>query len=112
MHPVKRLRKQQGLKISDLVELTHLHRNTIIAIENGSSIYKTHQKVAKLLAKALGCEVSDIFVPAELSNAGRPPLTGGSYNIRVTTERTVVEYDVCPKHFIILPASGICDECS
>ena len=107
MHPVKALRKQNKLTIADLAELTGLSSTTITGIESGRSDYKTHQGVALLLADTFGCKVSDLFRPEELSNRGRPPLTGG--NICVTT--IVVEYSVCPVHFIVLPACGVCDEC-
>lgn len=109
MHPVEIRRRQIGWTVKELAELTGLSRLTISAIENGTSEYKTHQGVALLLAEALDCEVLDLFEPAELSHKGRPPLTGGS-PVRVTT--TVVEFEVCPWHFTLLPASGICDECS
>lgn len=107
LHPVKRLRKQNDLTVAELAELTGLSTATIRAIENGTSDYRTHEGVASLLADIFGCRVSELFAPGELSHRGRPPLTGGS--IRITT--TVVEYNVCPVHFIVLPTSGICDEC-
>lgn len=106
MHPLKRMRKARGWTIGELVELTGLHPDTISAIENGTSSYKTHEGVALLLADALDCEVNEIFDRKELSNKGRPPLTGG--NFRMTT---VIEVTICPRHFIVLPASGVCDEC-
>ena len=107
MHPLKRLRKLRGWKISELAELTGLNTGTISTIENGTSAWKTHQGVAILLADALDCEVHDIFEPDELSHKGRPPLTGG--HIRITT---VVELAICPVHCIALPANGVCDYCS
>lgn len=108
-HPLKNLRKSRGWTIGELAELTGLHPNTIVKIERGTSPYRTHYGVALLLSEALDCKVDDIFAPGELSGKGRPPLTGTGTNVRITT---VVEFTVCPRHFLALPASGVCDECA
>lgn len=96
------------MSIKDLAKATGLSITCIYHAEDLSWPHKTHVDVAALLARTLGCESYDIFVPQELSHAGRPPLTGTQ--ITVTTTTKVVQ-EFCGVHFIELPRTGICSFC-
>ena len=105
-HKLRQIRKDLGLSIKDLSELSGIATCTIGTIERETSQYKTQFEVAILLADALDVNVYDIFEPIELSHLGRPPCTGVS--ITVTT---VIKIELCEVHNLVLATNGTCAFC-
>lgn len=112
MHPVKSKREAVGFSVKDLAEYTGLATGTISAIENGTSEYKTHVKVAELLADAFGCTVRELFEADEVSHLGRPPLTGRPVTESLTitwTKRAGLRTDTFT--FTHERRNEVCDTC-
>ena len=108
VHKLQVMREELGWSVDHLAELTGLSVGTIYKIENPNNYRRTKRQVAELLAFALECKISDLFLPQDLTELGRPALSGGIPIIRVATGPTPA---VCDTHNITMPATGICDEC-
>lgn len=59
LNQLKEYRTERGLTQAGLAELVRVSRKTINTIENGVFIPST--KLSLRLAKALGCQVEDLF---------------------------------------------------
>ena len=57
---VKEYREQAGLKQSELAELVHARRETIVHLENGK--YNPSLKLAVDISRAVGAAIEEIFV--------------------------------------------------
>lgn len=118
-YTLKEARQVHGLSRQDLSVLSGIAALTIYNIEK-EGVSKTHDGVAMALADALGLEVWEINWPRGLTHLGRPPKTGKPLTVRRTVTVTISEevqitasgVPICARHFIALPATGICDDCS
>lgn len=95
-----------GMDMVELAQATGLHIDTIRCALMGGP-HKLKQSSAWLITQAFGLEMNEITWAVELTESGREPLTGGKYTMSQETQG-----ECCPTHFIILPASGKCDECA
>ena len=104
---------KHGLSVKDVSELTDVSVNSIRRILDDTYQYRTHYKVAELIAEGLYVDVYDIFHPMELSELGRPGGTGGNTIERTAPLRLVESYETtCTKHFTVYPRSAGCEECA
>lgn len=103
-HPLREIRVKNSLTIADLAEMSGISSSTISRIENGSR-YKTNRATACLLADAL----YDIFDSRDLSDDGRPPLSG----VPTQKNRSVMEgREVqCPHCTYVVPKRTLCAVC-
>ena len=107
-HNLRTKREEYGLSICDLSVLSDISVSAISSIESGRKPYKTNVGVALALAKALDCEVGDLFAKSELSHLGRPPHTGKPLSV----EQELFPRDVlCLGCFLVVPAHIGCDNC-
>lgn len=112
LHNLQAAREAAGLSIADLSELSDISESAIRRIEGGKSPYKTHVGVAAALATALNVAVGDLFDTVhELSDRGRPPMTGKPITKRHLSLVHVQE-KFCQVHRLRLPQTGICDDCA
>lgn len=77
-HKLQAIRLSLGLTVAELAELSGISMSVIYRIESGDNEYHVNEATAEALSTALYKEVKSIFDPLELSNKGRPPLTGVS----------------------------------
>ena len=89
-----------------LSEKSGISISSINSIEIGG-MYKTHVGVALALADTLALRIDEIEWPRGLTINGRPPKTGVPLSAHL-----VIEVQVCESCFMVLPATGICDDCS
>ena len=57
---VKEYREKAGLKQSELAELVHARRETIVHLENGK--YNPSLKLAVDISRAVGASIEEIFI--------------------------------------------------
>lgn len=115
MEPVKKYtlkeaRAIHGMKQKDLAEASGVSQATVSCIERPTEKNKfaVNEETAKLLARALACDVNEIHWPNGVSYRGRPPCSG----IKLTRTITGTIESICPNHFIVLPVSGECPHCN
>lgn len=107
-HKLRSKRKEFDLTVCDLSVLSDISVSAISSIESGHKRFKTNVGVAFALAKALDCEVGDLFASHELSHLGRPPHTGKPLN----AEHQCFPHEVlCPGCNLLVPSYRGCDEC-
>ena len=106
-HKLRKVRKSLGLTIRELSELSGIAFPTIQTIETGCRTSKINVATAQAISAALYTEVSGIFNTSELSNLGRPPLTGGNYQKGPARTREVV----CPNCYLAVPSAPLCNQC-
>lgn len=111
MHPVQKKRIEAGLSAQELAEQAKLSVVTIYRIEQDQRDRKVRYDTAAAVARALGCKVTNLFSPTELTDQGRPAHTGGKVTIVVTTTtRTEITFegDICPNCWTQLSTTGNC----
>lgn len=112
MHKLQQVRVAAGLSVAELSELSDISATAIHRIESGRSPYRTHIGVAAALATALNVGVGELFdTNHELSDRGRPPMTGKPIAKRHLSSVPDRGKD-CEVHHLRLPATGVCDECA
>lgn len=104
----KQHRLARGLSQQEVARGAGVSTATVSYIESDSNRFRTSYGSALLLTAFLGIEICDVRWLRGLSDAGRPAGSGRALRL-VTTEP---EERLCPVHFIALPATGICDDCS
>lgn len=104
---LQKMRESYDLTIAELSELSDISESAIRSIENGRKTYKTNVAVAKALADALDCRVSDLFDSLELSDLGRPPFTGK----KIEHRHYAVAETLCPSCGMLVPADVGCEFC-
>ena len=107
-HKLRVKREEYGLTICDLSVLSDISVAAISRIESGHNPYKTNTGVAFALAKALDCEVGDLFEQTELSHLGRPPHTGKPLTVE---QQCFPREVVCPGCNLLVPSHQGCDDC-
>ena len=76
LHPLTVLRRQLQMSITALADLSGIDEQTIVRIETDPG-NRVNYTTAEAIAKALNREVHALFHLGELTNLGRPALTGG-----------------------------------
>ena len=75
-----------------LADKSGISMATICRLENtGCSIFKVNTLTAEALARALDCDIQDVFRLEDISDRGRPPMTGCPMK-----KETVAHESVCP----------------
>lgn len=62
MHPLRRLRHEKPMSISELAAASGIGTTTILRIENGP-VERPQSSTIRALAEALGCEPADLMEP-------------------------------------------------
>ena len=100
-----------------LIDETELSPGVVYRTLDDSPIgLKTHITSAEVIANALGLEVEDVRWHRGLSNTGRNALSGGviverTTVTKVTVEREVTYQMVCRACNLVMPATGVCEDC-
>ena len=76
-HPLRAIRLDLKFSIEEVAELTGISATTIRRIESGDKTFKVNVTTAGVLARGLGTQAQALFRLDELSDLGRPALTGG-----------------------------------
>ncbi|HSW77983.1 MAG TPA: helix-turn-helix transcriptional regulator [Candidatus Chromulinivoraceae bacterium] len=76
MHKIKLRRLELDLSISDVAVLSGVAPGTIGSIERGGRVFKINFETARTLAYGLDTPLHTLFCETELSDLGRPALTG------------------------------------
>jgi DNA-binding XRE family transcriptional regulator len=104
----KELRKERSLSMSKLASLADVSVSAIRNLEDPNFKCRTSFGVALRVAEALGVEIHEVRWLRGLSNEGRPVGTGCSIRSAPTLPQPIK----CTVHNIVLPTTGICDDCS
>jgi transcriptional regulator with XRE-family HTH domain len=104
-YALREARQILELTKGQLSDLSGISISAIRDAENGGQ-YKTHEGVALALSDALGLEVNELEWQNGLSHIGRTPKTGRPIQVE-----TYLLVPVCLVHWMILPSTGICDDC-
>lgn len=113
MHKLESILTEVELSVDDLSELTGITVATINRIlrrdltHRSSDDMNTNRHTAAIIARQLYLRVEDIFSPCELSDSGRPPLTGKAL-AHLHASKTI---DTC-KCGYVYPVMRVCHNCN
>lgn len=102
--------RQQGMTPARLAQKADISEVSVMRIINETSVYKTNNVIAERIAEALGVAVNQVLWPRGVSYLGRPGGTGGK--LIGITNSPAKAVPACELHWLELPASGICGECT
>lgn len=105
IHPLTVIRRQYGLSIADLAELSGVSEGTILRIENGSE-RRVNYSTAEMIADSLYLAIPTLFDPAYLTNIGRPAGTGRPLNKDPYAKTGIFCWDCFARQPVILPGDG------
>lgn len=101
-------RNNRGLSREEVARKSGLSLSWICQIESGHKQHNIQQDAAYKYASALGYTVKEIEWSKDLSQYGRPPLTGGKY----CQETTSLDEVLCNECSILqAPINGSCSCC-
>lgn len=75
MHRLTLFRRQIELTIRALAQITGLDERTLLDIERVPG-HRVNYTTAEIIANALNCKIPVIFTPEEITQVGRPALSG------------------------------------
>jgi transcriptional regulator with XRE-family HTH domain len=104
----KQHRLARGLSQQEVALGAGVSTATVSCVESDSYRFRTSYGSALLLTAFLGIEVCDVRWLRGLSDVGRP--AGSGRALRLVPTPPIAP--LCPVHFIALPATGVCDDCS
>lgn len=105
---VNELRRERGWSAAHLAKLAVVSETSVGRVEDTRTQYRTRTDVALRIARAFGMEVHEIRWHHAFSEIGRPVGSGSPIHAAAVRSSEMM----CEVHFIALPATGICDDCS
>ena len=117
MSTLEQIRKSRRMSRPKLAELSGVGLTTIQRIERPEWARKTHNysrmdiDTAEKIARAFGLRTEDIEWPLEVT-----PISVNVISVSGQRSRTHVHpharEKTCPSCFIVLPSTGVCDDCN
>lgn len=107
--------REQNMTPARLAAVAGIGEGTVLSIIREDSPYKTNYLIAEYISEALGLTAGQIAWPNGVSHRGRPGGTGGTGGtgkLIGINHSPDVAAPVCELHWLELPSSGICGECT